>query len=125
MGNFACSIQHRFNVAMKELLPLPFLSAGGRAGLQTLQGAALPEGNVAARLCTPGHVCPCALPPKCICVHFNKKTLNTRAPSSQTNCPVACSLIYYLSLLRTYGSTFLGCWSPGLMTYDHMAESKE
>lgn len=37
-------------------------------------GATLPRGNVAARFCTPGHVCPCAVPPKCICVHFNKKT---------------------------------------------------
>lgn len=36
--------------------------------------AAWPEGDVAARFCTPGRACPCALPPKCICVNFNKKT---------------------------------------------------
>lgn len=89
MRNFACTIQHHFNMAMKEHLPLPFFRVGGRAGVQTPtnppldSGAAVPEGSVAAWLCTPEHVCPSALPPICICVHFNKKTHpNTQAPSS-------------------------------------------
>lgn len=38
---------------------------------------------------------------------------------------ICTQYICYLFWVRTYGSTFLGCWCPGLMTYGHMGKSKE
>lgn len=117
-GEFSCRIQHHSNVAMtlswstgQSWDPDPRHGISSATILE-LQG--FPQQDVFVHVLCHQNV-------------FVFVLTATKKPQNkpQTHNSVAQGPIYCLSLLRTYGSTFLGCWSPGLMTSDQMAQSKE